>query len=338
MNEDLQIIVPGGLNTDLIGLGVERLLGPGELTLGGTFHVGPGGKARNMAQMAAVWLGAGKVAMIGKTVRDPFGLWKVPLDALHEAGVDIGSVQILDFEESGRKFPGIALIPVDASGKNQIYCIPGINSDFGPTDIRAAEVLFRSVRQPAYMMLALEIPEETVREAIALAKVHGIRVVLDPGGIKDRRIGGEENRSLIGEELSRLDGEEDNSLVGEGVFVIKPNEFEAEILTGVAIDGFESAAKAAKILLSQGIEYVMITHGAKGAYLFGHTIARHIPVPEISGGDIHDETGCGDQVTATLTACLTEGYSIEQAAEIAVRAGTLQFHRKGIRPVEYFIS
>ena len=317
MNEDLQIIVPGGLNTDLIGLGVERLLGPGELTLGGTFHVGPGGKARNMAQMAAVWLGAGKVAMIGKTVRDPYGLWKVPLDALHEAGVDTGSVQILDFEESGRKFPGIALIPVDASGKNQIYCIPGINSDFGPEDIRAAEDLFRSVSQPAYMMLALEIPEETVREAITMARRHGIKVVLDPGGIKER--------SFIGEEQRRLGV--------EGVFVIKPNEFEAEILTGVAIDGFESAAKAAEILLSQGIEYVMITHGGKGAYLFGEGVLRHIPVPEISGGDIHDETGCGDQVTATLTACLTEGHSIEQAAEIAVRAGTLQFHRKGIKPV-----
>lgn len=312
MNEYLQIIVPGGLNTDLIGLGVDRLLGPGELTLGGTFHVGPGGKARNMAQMAAVWLGPGKVAMIGKTVRDPYGLWKVPLDALKEAGVNIDAVQILDFEQSGRKFPGIALIPVDRSGKNQIYCIPGINGEFGPADIRAAEDLFRTVAKPAYLMLALEIPLDTVNEAIACAGRHGIRVILDPGGISV---------------------ETHNYASLRNVYLIKPNEFEAEILTGVAIAGFESAAKAAEVLLNQGIEYVMITHGAKGAYLFGEGIARHIPVPEISGSEVHDETGCGDQVTATLTACLTEGLSIEQAAEIAVRAGTIQFHRKGIQPV-----
>jgi len=162
MNEELQIIVPGGLNTDLIGLGVERLLGPGELTLGGIFHVGPGGKARNMAQMAAVWLGPGKVAMIGKTVQDPFGLWKVPMDALKEAGVNTDAIQVLDFEQSGRKYPGIALIPVDGSGKNQIYCIPGINNDFSPADICAAENLFRSAGPSAYMMLALEIPTNTV--------------------------------------------------------------------------------------------------------------------------------------------------------------------------------
>ena len=117
------------------------------------------------------------------------------------------------------------------------------------------------------------------------------------------------------------------------MYLIKPNEFEAEILTGVVITGYESAAEAAKVLLNQGIQYVMITHGAKGAYLFGDGIARHIPVPEISGGDVHDETGCGDQVTATLTACLSEGLTIELAAEIAVRAGTIQFHRKGIQPV-----
>lgn len=323
MNEEIRIIVPGGLNTDLIGLGVDRLLGPGELTLGGTFSVGPGGKARNMAQMASVWLGPGRVAMIGKTVRDPYGLWKVPIDALERAGVNTDSVQILDFEQAGRKFPGIALIPVDRSGKNQIYCIPGINADFGPADIQASEVLFRNASKPAYLILALEIPEETVNEAIACAKRHGIKVVLDPGGITVRRSGGEKGSGCeceCGIDLS-------------GVFLLKPNEFEAEILTGVSIDGYESAAKAAEILLKPGIQFVMITHGAKGAYLFGEGVSKHISVPEVTGAENPDETGCGDQVTATLTACLSEGFSIEQAAEMAVRAGTMQFHRKGIQPV-----
>jgi sugar/nucleoside kinase (ribokinase family) len=49
--EDHLIIVPGGLNTDIVGMGVEKLLAPGELALGGKLKIGPGGKARNMAQM-----------------------------------------------------------------------------------------------------------------------------------------------------------------------------------------------------------------------------------------------------------------------------------------------
>jgi len=317
MNPDIRIIVPGGLNTDLIGLGVDRLIGPGELTLGGAFHVGPGGKARNMAQMAAVWLGKGQVAMIGKTVRDPFGLWKVPLDALTAAGVNTEAVQILDFEESGRKFPGIALIPVDRSGKNQIYCLPGINNDFLPGDILAAEEIFLRAGKPAYLILALEIPESTVAAAISSAGRFGIRVILDPGGIgKVPSFGAEPGA------------------IWKGIFLIKPNEHEAEILTGISITGFESAEKSAKILLAQGAENVMITHGAKGAYLFGGGISKHISVPEISGGDVHDETGCGDQVTATITACLADGLPMLRAAETAVHAGTLQFCRKGILPVK----
>ena len=72
------VIVPGGLNTDFIGLGVDKLLGPGELTLSGELRIGPGGKSRNIAQMTAGFLGRGTVAMIGKTTRDPFGFWNCP--------------------------------------------------------------------------------------------------------------------------------------------------------------------------------------------------------------------------------------------------------------------
>ena len=35
MDKNIKVIVIGGLNTDIIGLGVRELLGAGELTLGG---------------------------------------------------------------------------------------------------------------------------------------------------------------------------------------------------------------------------------------------------------------------------------------------------------------
>ncbi|MFN2128648.1 MAG: PfkB family carbohydrate kinase, partial [Anaerolineales bacterium] len=134
--QDFQIIVPGGLNTDIVGLGVERILGPGELTLGGELKIGPGGKARNMAQMAAIYLGKGQVAMIGRSSRDPFGLWEVPITSLKKAGVDISFVKISEFSEYGNKFPGIALIPVAKSGRNQIYVHPlPARSEGGPRGV-----------------------------------------------------------------------------------------------------------------------------------------------------------------------------------------------------------
>jgi len=156
-------------------LGVDRLLSPGELTLGG--------KSRNMAQMTAAFLGKNKVAMIGRTSKDPLGLWEFPLQSLIDSGVDTTYVKILSFDDSGHKYPGIALIPIDKNGKNEIYVLPGVNEDFSSKDIDGAGVLFTNKTKQKIMILALEIPIETVNYCIEKAVANKIRVILDPGGI-----------------------------------------------------------------------------------------------------------------------------------------------------------
>lgn len=306
-----KLIVPGGLNTDIIGMGVSRLIGAGELTLGGELRIGPGGKARNMAQMAAKFLGKGKVAMIGRSCKDPFGFWKYPINSLKEAGVDISQVKILDFEASGGKYPGIALIPVDRDGRNQIYVLPGVNADFGVDDIAAAEPLFRNHEKNKTMLLALEIPLETANFAIRMAMENQIKVILDPGGITEPL----------------------NDLAYEGIFVLKPNEHETEILTGMMIHDFRTAQKAAEWLLEKGVKNVLITHGARGGYFFNQETAVHIPIPPVIQNGVKDETGCGDQVSAIIAACLAEGKELLSSIQYSILAGTLQFYRSGIQPL-----
>ncbi len=309
--KDHLIIVPGGLNTDIIGLGVEKLLAPGELTLGGKLKIGPGGKARNMAQMAAAYLGKDSVAMIGRSSKDPFGLWEIPVQSLNEAGVDTTFIKILNFEEAGRKYPGIALIPVDEKGRNQIYVLPGVNEDFSTQDVDEARELFSNQRKKKILLMALEIPMETAAYCIQKAASNGIRVVLDPGGIS----------APVAD------------IFDEKIFLLKPNEHETKTLTGLAVDDFKSAKKAAGILLSKGIQNILITHGAEGAYLFNRDINLHIRVPAVEDSTVHDETGCGDQVTAIVASCLAEGKELKEASELAVRAGTLQFNKAGIQPI-----
>jgi len=309
--EDHLIIVPGGLNTDIVGLGVEKLLAPGELTLGGKLKIGPGGKARNMAQMAAAYLGAGTVAMIGRSSKDPFGLWKIPMQSLNDAGVDTTFIKILSFEDAGQEYPGIALIPVDEKGRNQIYVLPGVNEDFCTQDVEEARELFENEGKKKILLLALEIPMETARYCIEKAASNGIRVVLDPGGISAPAA----------------------EIFDEKIFLLKPNEHETKILTGLPVNDFESARKAADILLSKGILSILMTHGAEGAYLFNRDVSLHIRIPDVEDSAIHDETGCGDQVTAIVASCLAEGRDLIEAAELAVRAGTLQFTKAGIQPV-----
>lgn len=310
--ENISIIVPGGLNTDIIAHGVERILKKGELSMGGQVRIGPGGKSRNIAQMAATFLGRSRVAMIGITVKDPFGLWEIPYRALKQHGVNTSFIQIAKFDRRNPVFPGIALIPVDKKGNNQIYVLPGINQKLSKEHIYQARRLFKK-RDDTILILSMEIPREAARCAIRMAHEKNIKIVLDPGGINSR--------------------DEIDDLLNERVYLLKPNEHEAWIITGVQIHDFSSAKRAANRILRKGVQNLLLTCGAQGAYLFNASVKEHIPVPEATATAGCDETGCGDQTTAIIASMISEGYDIHRAAVAAVKAGTLQYHRIGIQPV-----
>ncbi len=307
------IIVTGGLNTDIVASGVGEILAPGELSRGGTLVIGPGGKSGNMARMMARLLGPNRVAMLGRTARDPFGLWRVPMEALSRAGVNTDYIKI-GGRGKKREFPGVALIAVSRSGENQIYCIPGINDRFSPGDVDGAERLFASCAAlDGILALALEQPLETAVRAARKAGAKKIRVVLDPGG---------------------MDRERDyTGLLRSGIHIIKPNEHEASMLTGVKVRDFSSARRAARAFFAMGIRNVMITHGPRGAYVFGDGLEEHIPIPQLPCTGPVDETGCGDQCMAFLCAETVSGEPFAKAARKAILAGTLQFYRQGIQPV-----
>jgi len=307
---DVVVVVPGGLNTDIIGFGVDRLLGKGELSYGGRLVIGPGGKSANIARMVAAFLGAGRAAMIGITVEDPLGLWRVPFDALEKAGVVTGHVAVEPYDPSHPRFPGVALIPVDRSGNNQIYVLPGINESLSPAHIQRADALFS---HDSVLVLTLEMPHETARAALEKAHGRGMKVVVDPGGIRTPQ--------------------DIDDLLDERVFLIKPNEHEAAVITGVGVHDLGSARAAAAFFLGRGIRNVMISHGARGAYLFTDQLREHIPAPPVTIDADRDETGCGDQTTAVLASLIAEGRTVSEAAHPAVRAGTLQYQRIGIVPV-----
>ena len=56
-------------------------------------------------------------------------------------------------------------------------------------------------------------------------------------------------------------------------------------------------------------------------------------MPEIKAGNVRDETGCGDQVTAVLSALTWKKFDIKKVCQMAVLAGTMQFYRSGISPI-----
>jgi len=313
MTCDCSLIVIGEMNTDIIVTGLPRFPKAGELINGGKLFIGPGGKSRNIAAMAAALLPTGRVAMVSRTSQDKYGLWKEPVEALKQIGVNTKFVKIIDSQVTV-ELPGIALILVDQHGNNQIIGAPGITRKFSPEDIDEADELFKEVeKNNGFMVFIGNCPIQTAKHAIIKARKLGIKIVFDPGGADDLK-------SLI-------------TLLGDDIYLFKPNEHEARVMTGVNILDLPSAKKAAKVFMKMGVENVLITVGSNGAYLFTPDSDIHIPVPAVKESAEKDETGCGDQTMAAICALLLQDTSLYEAAKSAILAGTLQFHRRGIVPV-----
>lgn len=313
MDSPTSIVVIGALNTDIIAQGVSHFPELGQHVYGDKLVIGPGGKSRNMASMIARLMPKHCVAMVGRTIQDKYGIWKPPVDDLNEAGVNTTFIKVLSSSDSS-KFPSVVLIAVDKHGNNMLFALPGISEDFNKQDIDDAEKLFDSASQNnGLLVLSMECPLETAKHAARKAKSKSIKIVLDPGGITP-------NTKI-------------NDLIKEGPYLIKPNEHEARIITGIEVTDSETASQAAAKLQKMGAKNVLITMGEQGAYLFSESANEHIKTPRLKKSFTKDATGCGDQTMATLCAFLQTDKTLKEAAEIAVAAGTLQFHRAGIQPL-----
>jgi len=246
--QEVNTIVIGGINVDFVFTGYKKLLKAGELAESNTLKILPGGKSRNIAQMMARFKNKNQVSMIGKTTKDTFGLWKIPVEAMKKNGVNIDFIQ---YSQDESALPGIAAIPVFENGENQIFLNNGVNTQFSKEDIYKAESLFQEVgKNNGILVLALEMPISTAKEAFRMAKKYGVKIAVDTGGI---------NQSHIEDYID---------LFSIGIDFLKPNVHETEILTNIIVHDIYSAKQAAKEFQKiSGVSTVLITTGEGGAYL-----------------------------------------------------------------------
>ena len=169
-----------------------------------------------------------------------------------------------------------------------------------PADVDKAE---SDIANAAIVVCQLEVPIETVEQAAKLANKNGVPFILDPAPA----------RELSDELLSMVD-------------IIKPNETEAEILTGVKVTDEASAGKAADVLLAKGVETVIITLGEKGLMLAtkdGKEMMANNKVEAV------DSTAAGDAFTGSLAYGLANGQSLKDAAVYANVVAAISVTRLG---------
>ena len=268
-----------------------HLPAPGETILGGTFFMNAGGKGANQA-VAAARLG-GQVSFIAKVGRDIFG--KEAIQLFKKEGIDVAAVL------KDKKFPsGIALITVDDKGENCISVASGANAALTPANIKKFKAKIESA---SILLMQLETPLDTIGFAASHAANHNVKVILNPAPACP----------LPDELLGKLS-------------IITPNEKEAEMLTGIAVNDASSAEHAANALHKKGVDSVIITMGAKGALLFHEDNFSFIETVKV---DAVDTTAAGDVFNGALAVALSGGRPMVDAVRFACKAASISVTRLG---------
>ena len=285
-----RIIVIGSSNTDMV-VKSKKLPSPGETILGGTFLMNPGGKGANQA-VAAARLN-GNVTFVTKTGNDLFGEQSKHL--FDKDGIDTRYII-----KDARNPSGVALISVDENGENCIVVAPGSNAALSAYDIN--DDVYVTEKSDVYLM-QLEIPLSTVEFVAERAARNGNRTILNPAPAR-----------ILSDDLYRC------------IYVMTPNEIEAELLTGIRVNDSSTAKKAAVILLNKGVKNVVITMGAAGAYLHSEGVSKIVPVVPVKPVDT---TAAGDVFNGALAVALSEGKELEEAVAFANKAAAISVTRMG---------
>ena len=288
-----KITVVGSSNTDMI-LKLPRIPRPGETVTGGTFTTAAGGKGANQAVAAA--RAGGRVAFVAKVGADNFG--QQARQSLQTDGVDVSFVYTDD-----RASSGVAFIFVDENGENSIGVAAGANKLLSPQDVRNAGAAIASAEM---VLMQLETPLESVREALAIATENNVRTILNPAPAR-----------ALDEQIFHY------------VTILTPNEWEAETLTGIKVDTDASAIQAAQALRDKGVSIVLLTRGARGVLIAAEDSTEFIPAFKVKAVD---STAAGDVFNGTLAVALAEGLPLPSAVRFACAAAAISVTRLGAQP------
>ena len=284
-----RVLVIGSANMDFT-VAVPRLPAEGETVTGGSFYVSHGGKGANQA-VAAQRVG-GDVRFVGCVGEDAQG----DQVAQQLAAEGIPNANLI---RTGAA-TGVALIMVDAGGRNKIAVASGANFQLLPDLARIHASLMTWAK---VLLLQLEIPIPTVQWALATAREHGVLSILNPAPAQP----------LSDTLLSLVD-------------CLTPNATEAHTLTGVPVDGPEAAAQAAQHLLTRGVRRVIVTLGSQGVLTCDRKSALHFPAFPV---EAVDTTGAGDAFNGALAVGLAAGGNWEEALPLANAAAALTCTRRG---------
>jgi ribokinase len=184
---------------------------------------------------------------------------------------------------------GTAVVLVDEAGENSIVLSVGANGE-----LSAADLLNLSSLEPAVVLAQLEIPIAAVAAGLR-ACPSATRIV---------------NAAPFTADVIQL-------LPEIEILIVNEHEY-ADLLI---------ATQAADWREIPGLRTLIVTRGAQGVDLHGHTQTKHIPAVAVE--NVIDTTGAGDTFCGYLAACLAANDDIVTAVQTATKAAALTVTRPG---------
>ena len=280
-------IVLGSINIDFVSY-VSKYPNPGETITGSDFNIFSGGEGAN--QSVALSKLSIPTSIIGKVGKDP--LSNFLLNSLAENGVDISGVSISEINNTGS-----ASIWVDDKGQNSIILYPGANYEVTEDFVNQNQKHFV---ENEWFLTQFEIPLNTVQFALKLAKINGLKTIVDPAPAK----------KLYDNNLWKL------------IDYLFPNELELKMITGL-----DDILESIKIIKGLGVGEVIVKLGDKGAAYEKNGKLELFPPTKVS--HVVDTTGAGDCFVAGFLYGMIRYKNIPQAVKAANLVASYTIQKKG---------
>ncbi|MEI7950134.1 MAG: bifunctional D-glycero-beta-D-manno-heptose-7-phosphate kinase/D-glycero-beta-D-manno-heptose 1-phosphate adenylyltransferase HldE [Gammaproteobacteria bacterium] len=250
----------------------------------------PGGAGNVALNLAALGAAASLVGLVGDDVAG-----RELETSLNAAGV------LCDFHKVSDK-PTITKLRVISRHQQLIRL--DFEEQFNPADARSLTQRMQALLPTADILVLSDYKKGAlhhVQELIQMARVAGVRVLVDPKG-------------------------EDFSIY-RGATLVKPNLHEFEAIVGHCNSEEELVQKGRRLLQELNLEALLITRGEHGMSLIRqHGPEQHFPA---RARDVFDVTGAGDTVIAVVAACMGAGLPLPESVALANIAAGLVVAKLG---------
>ncbi len=189
---------------------------------------------------------------------------------------------------------------MDEQGRNTIIVVPGANSELKPEDIHRLE---DTIQQADFLVMQLEIPMETVKQAAKLAHQSDMKVIVNPAPA-----------TALPDDLYPL------------IDYLIPNESELSLLSGLPVTSTEEVKNASQVLLKRGIKNLVVTRGEQGVYYLGED--QEISISAYTVRSV-DSTAAGDAFIGGFVTALAEDLPMQTILMRGCASGALAVTKQG---------